>query len=222
MSARGIVRVAAASCLAAIVSACLAQPSPTLSPPLSPSPTSTAAPSTAPPEATASPRPSETAVPTATPEPPLSLEQPDERDDRAIRVDVVSDVPVDGDGTITVTVESLADSMIRDLVLRWPEGLHATLFPAPFQPSADRIRDGGPPLRQEWTKWVIGPGERGEPAGTVSLGYGPLPAGGTLEIPLYVTRRADGAVAFDLQVLAEEALLELDDGEPAQLRIEVP
>jgi hypothetical protein len=56
----------------------------------------------------------------------------------------------------------------------------------------------------------------------VSLGYGPLPAGGTLEIPLYVTRRADGTVAFDLQVLAGEALLVLDDGAPAELRVEVP
>ena len=43
---------------------------------------------------------------------------------------------------------------------------------APFEPSDDRIRDGGPPLVQEWTKWVIGPGERGEPAGTTS-GSGP-------------------------------------------------
>jgi hypothetical protein len=37
-----------------------------------------------------------------------------------------------------------------------------------------------------------------------------------------VTRRADGPVAFDLQVLAGESLLTLDDGELARLRIEVP
>ena len=203
--------------VAIVLGACLAQPSP------SPSPSPSASvPGTETPEPSRTPRATQTAAPTATPEPPLSLDLPDELDERAVRVAVASDLPADGDGTITVTVESLADTMITELVLRWPEDLHATLFPAPFQPTAERIRDGGPPLRQEWTKWVLGPGERGEPAGTVSLGYGPLPAEGTLEIPLYVTRRADGAVAFDLQVLAGEALLTLDDGSPAELRIEVP
>ena len=100
--------------------------------------------------------------------------------------------------------------------------LAETLFLAPFTPSDDRTRDGGPPLVQPWTKWVVGPGERGEPAGTTSLGWGPLLAGATLEIPIVVTRRADGPVAFDLQVLAGEGLLTLEDGEPARLRIEVP
>ena len=52
-----------------------------------------------------------------------------------------------------------------------------SLFLAPFEPSDDRIREGGPPLVQEWTKWVVGPGERGEPEGTTSLGYGPILAG---------------------------------------------
>ncbi|HEX2193935.1 MAG TPA: hypothetical protein VHK63_03120, partial [Candidatus Limnocylindria bacterium] len=85
-----------------------------------------------------------------------------------------------------------------------------------------RIADGGPPLWQEWTKWVEGPGERGEPAGTTSLGWGPLDPGATLVIPLVVTRQAVGAVDFDLQLLAEEALLRLDDGRPAELRVQVP
>jgi hypothetical protein len=174
------------------------------------------------PPASASATTAPSATPTATPEPSLSLPLPDERDDRRVEVAVVVDLPADGDGRIDVSVTSRADALIDELVLRWPEALHGTLFPAPFEPSDDRIRDGGPPLVQPWTKWVVGPGERGEPAGTVSLGYGPLAPGATLEIPLFVTRRAPGSVAFDLQVLAGEALLTLDDGEPAGLRIEAP
>lgn len=204
----------AAVVLPIALAGCFAAPAPSVSP--SPTPI----PATATPEPSATASATESAAPT--PEPALSLELPDGQDDRAVRVEVASDLPADADGTITFTVESLTDTMIRELVLRWPEGLHATLFPAPFQPTAERIRDGGPPLVQPWTKWVVGPGERGEPAGTISLGYGPLPAGGALEVPLYVTRRADGPVAFDLQVLAGEALLRLEGGEPAELRVEVP
>lgn len=203
-----------------LLTACTTDATPSPSPTPEPTPTATQtrtpAPTTPPSSPAASPSP------TATPEPPLSLEPPDARDERRVAVSLDVDVPADEDGRIVVTVESAAESMIEELVLRWPEELHATLFPAPFVPSDDRIGEGAPPLVQPWTKWVVGPGERGEPAGTVSLGYGPLPAGGTLEIPLYVTRRADGAVAFDLQVLAGEALLMLDDGEPAELRVEVP
>jgi hypothetical protein len=131
-------------------------------------------------------------------------------------------VPAGEDGTITVTVTSGADTRIDELVLRWPTELGEALFLAPFSPSDERIRDGGPPLVQPWTKWVIGPGERGEPGGTISLGWGPLLAGATLEIPIVVTRRADGPVAFDLQVLAGNDLLTLEAGEPAQQRVEVP
>lgn len=196
------------------------EPSPTPSPPAA---TPTAA-ATA--TATLAPTPSGTETvtetPTATPEPELSLSLPDEIDERGISVSHTVDLPPDGDGTIVVTVTSGADSMVEELVLRWPEELHATLFPAPFVPSDDRTRDGGDPLRQPWTKWVVGPGEQGEPEGTISLGYGPLLAGATLEIPLYVTRRASGPVAFDLQVLAGEAILTLDGDEPAELRVEVP
>lgn len=211
--------ISAGLILATLLGGCLAEPSPSPTPPPS---ASASTPPTATPEPTRTSGATASAAPTATPEPALSLDLPDELDDRAVRVAVASDLPADAGGTITVTVESMADTMITELVLRWPEDLHDTLFPAPFQPTPDRIREGGNPLVQAWTKWVLGPGERGEPAGTVSLGYGPLPAGDTLEIPLYVTRRADGAVAFDLQVLAGEALLELDDGQPAELRIEVP
>jgi hypothetical protein len=161
-------------------------------------------------------------TPTPTPEPELSLPLPEEVDPRRVSVSTAIDLPSDGDGVIVVTVASGADSLIDELVLRWPIELHETLFPAPFIPSGDRIRDGGEPLVQPWTKWVLGPGERGEPEGTVSLGYGPLLAGATLEIPLYVTRNAPGPVSFDLQVLAGEAILTLGNGEPAELRLEVP
>lgn len=214
-------RPRAAALMALLLAGCIADASP------SPSATQTSA-ATPSPSATASatqrPSPSVTdpPTPTATPEPALSLSPPEASDERRVDVAVTVEMPADDDGQILVTVVSAADTMIDELVLRWPEGLHETLFPAPFVPSDDRIRDGGPPLVQPWTKWVIGPGERGEPAGTVSLGYGPLPAGGSLEIPLFVSRRAPGPVAFDLQVLAGEALLTLADGEPAELRVEVP
>ena len=65
-------------------------------------------------------------------------------------------------------------------------------------------------------------GERGEPAGTTSLGWGPLLPRATLTIPLLVTRNAPGPVAFDLQVLAGEAILTLEAGDPAELRVQVP
>ena len=206
--------------LSLALAGCLADPTPSASPSLTDTrtPTATPAPTARPTATTSTPSPS----PEATPEPTLALDQPDGRDERRVSVTVRADLPSDADGRIDVTVTSEADTMIDELVLRWPEALHETIFPAPFEPSPDRIREGGDPLRQAWTKWVVGPGERGEPAGTISLGYGPLPAGATLEIPLYVTRRADGAVAFDLQVLAGEALLSLPGGEPAELRIEAP
>lgn len=209
-----------AALLAVLLAGCVtdASPSPTATTPTPATPSPSASATPAPP----SPSVTDPPTPSATPEPSLSLPSPEEADDRRVDVAVAVEMPADDDGRILVTVVSAADTMIDELVLRWPEGLHETLFPAPFVPSDERIRDGGPPLVQPWTKWVIGPGERGEPAGTVSLGYGPLPAGGSLEIPLFVSRRASGPVAFDLQVLAGEALLMLPDGEPAELRVEVP
>lgn len=209
-----------AALLAVLLAGCVtdASPSPTATTPTPATPSPSANATLAPP----SPSVTDPPTPSATPEPSLSLPSPEEADDRRVDVAVAVEMPADDDGRILVTVVSAADTMIDELVLRWPEGLHETLFPAPFVPSDERIRDGGPPLVQAWTKWVIGPGERGEPAGTVSLGYGPLPAGGSLEIPLFVSRRAPGPVAFDLQVLAGEALLMLPDGEPAELRVEVP
>jgi hypothetical protein len=198
-----------------LVAGCGAQPPPT------PPPTSTAAASTPTPLASRTP-PSASPSPTATVEPALSLELPEGRDERPVAISVQVDVAPDAGGQITVQVTSRAEAMIDELVLRWPTDLDATLFLAPFTPSDERIRDGGPPLLQEWTKWVVGPGEQGEPAGTTSLGWGPLPGNGTLTIPIVVSRVAPGPVAFDLQILAGNDLLVLDDGSPAELRVEVP
>jgi len=202
--------------LALTVAACNASPT------ASPSTAATAATGSGTP--TSAPTSSPTATPeaTATPEPPLSLARPAESDARRVRVTVSPDVPRDGQGTITVVVANLSDQRIDELVLRWPTDLRQTLFLAPFQPAEARIVDGGPPLYQQWTKWVDGPGEHGEPAGTTSLGWGPLDAGVTLTIPVVVNRVAPGEVAFDLQILAGEALLTLEDGTPAALRVDVP
>lgn len=200
-----------------LVSGCAVPPSPSPSPSAAATTTPTAIQT---PTVSASAAPPPTAA--ATPAPSLSLEPPEERDDRVVTVRVTPDVPADGNGTILVTVSSAADTRIDELVLRWPVELNDTLFLAPFEPSEERIREGGDPLVQPWTKWVIGPGERGEPAGTISLGWGPLLAGATLEIPLVVTRRAPGPLAFDLQILAGNALLAFEDGGPAELRVEVP
>jgi hypothetical protein len=203
-----------------IVAGCLARPTPTPLPSPSPSsePTPTVEVSTSP---TSEPSETEVASPTATPEPSLSLDLPEGSDQRVVSVTVEPNVGPDG-GEIIVSVTSAADERIDELVLRWPTELNTTLVLAPFVPSEERIRDGGPPLVQEWTKWVVGPGEQGEPDGTISLGYGPLLPGATLTIPLNVRRTAEGAVAFDLQVLAGNDQLTLDGGEPAELRVEVP
>jgi hypothetical protein len=213
---RAPVRLAWLMPVAALVAACglLVEPTPT--------PTATAIPSPTP-EASVAPTSSAPAAsPTPSPEPSLSLHPPGATDERRVRVGVVFELPADADGRIVVTLTNLSQDRINEVVVRWPTELSQTLFLAPFIASEDRIRDGGPPLVQDWTKWVEGPGERGEPAGTTSLGYGPMDPGMTLTIPLSATRAAAGPVAFDLQVLAGEALLTRDDGTPAQLRIEAP
>lgn len=218
-------RRCAALLAAALLTGCLAQPTPapaTATPTLSlPSSPSGSLPVSASP------------LPTATPEPALALEPPGRRDARQVRFTVTVDVKADGDGEIQVDVESLADTRIDEIVLRWPTELADTLYLAPFTPSEARSREGGPPLHFAWTKWVEGPGELGEPAGTTSLGWGPLQPHAKLSIPLVVTRRAPGPIAFDLQLLAGvphvapvsgdgDALLSDPDGDPAQTRIEVP
>lgn len=205
---------AAAGLSLLLLAACALTLSPSATPSAQPTATVLASPS-------AAPTGGGTSEPTTTPEPALSLDLPAESDERVITVDVTPRVG-DAGGEIIVSVTSQASERIDELVLRWPTALGTSLFLAPFVPTDDRIRDGGPPLVQNWTKWVIGPGEEGEPAGTISLGYGPLMPGATLRIPLNVTRRAEGGVAFDLQLLAGGALLNLRGGEPAELRVQVP
>jgi hypothetical protein len=200
-----------------VIAGCLPRPSPTPPEPTA-EPTPTMSASAAP---TSEPSETEAASPTATPEPSLSLDLPEASDSRGVSVTVEPNVGAEG-GEIIVSVTSAADERIDELVLRWPTELGATLVLAPFVPSEDRIRDGGPPLVQTWTKWVVGPGEQGEPDGTISLGYGPLLPGATLTMPLNVRRVAEGAVAFDLQVLARNDILALETGDPAELRVEVP
>jgi hypothetical protein len=204
--------------LCLVIAGCIAEPTPT------PLTTPEAPVSTPTPLATPTPDESDppAATPTATPEPALSLDLPDESDGRVVTVGISVAIPPDADGELVITVTSGAADLIDELVLRWPTELHRTLFPAPFTPSEDRIRDGGPPLVQPWTKWVVGPGERGEPGGAVSLGWGPLLPGATLEIPLVVSRIGPGPVAFDLQVLAGNAILTVEGGGPAEFRVEVP
>jgi hypothetical protein len=213
------VRVAIRLLLAAAVglgaAACTAEPSPTPAPSIRPTPTATPSPV---PSASASLPP---ASPSATPEPALSLDLPAGSDPRVITVAVTPSVGAEG-GTFTVVVTSSAADRIDELVMRWPAELEATMRLAPFAASTARYDDSAPPLDQDWTKWVIGPGEQGEPAGTISVGWGPLLPGATLTIPLVVTRAAAGPVAFDFQLLAGNDLLTLDSGAPAELRIEVP
>jgi hypothetical protein len=162
-------------------------------------------------------------TPSPTPQPTLSLELPPTTDSRQVALTVTPALTADA-GRITVSLTNRSTSRIDEVVLRWPTALAATVFLAPFQPSQDRIREGGPPLTASthWTKWVEGPGEHGEPAGTTSLGYGPMDPGMTLEIPLFASRHAAGPVAFDLQVLAGEALLSDPDGHPAVVRVSAP
>lgn len=171
--------------------------------------------STAPATPVASGRP--TAEPTATPQPAFTLALPPTSDPRIITANVEP-----SDDGLLVTVANTTDERIDEIVLRWTTELDSVFFMMPFVPSEERIRENGPPLVQDWTKWVIGPGERGEPAGTTSLGYGPLMPRATLAIPLHVNRIEPGPIAFDLQLLAGNDILALPDGGPAMLRIEVP
>lgn len=187
-----------------VLAGCSLEPSPTPLP-------------TAPPTATHVASTPATVEPTASPQPAFTLPLPPTTDPRVIGAEVAP-----SDDGLLVTVTNTTDSRIDELVLRWTTELDAVFFIAPFVPSEDRIRENGPPLVQEWTKWVVGPGERGEPAGTTSLGYGPLMPGATLAIPLHVDRVVPGSIAFDLQLLAGNDILALDDGGPAVLRIDVP
>lgn len=201
---------------AAVLAACGLLASRTPTPLVSPSPSGSSS-------RTAGASPSQSGAPSPTPEPTLSLDPPPATDPRQVAITVTPALTSDG-GRITVSITNQSPSRIDEIVLRWPTALAATIFFAPFQPSDERVREGGPPLTAStrWTKWVEGPGEQGEPSGTTSLGYGPIDPGTTLDVPLFATRHAAGPVAFDLQVLAGEALLSDPDGRPAVVRVSAP
>jgi hypothetical protein len=188
---------------------------------VTPSPSASVTASTAP---TASPSGSPTPLPTSTPEPPLSLALPSESDPRSIifAVAVQSDLAATTSGHVVVTVTNRSDSTVAELVLRWPTALKEIISLAPFEPTDIRIGEGGLVLYQEWTKWVEGPGEMGEPSGTTSLGWGPLLPGATLTITLTANRIANQPSAFDLQFLAGEAILSTEAGPAAELRVALP
>ncbi|MEP7040670.1 MAG: hypothetical protein ABI864_03755 [Chloroflexota bacterium] len=177
--------------------------------------------------ASGAPSPSVTPGASATPEPSpsdsgrLTLPAPTTSDPTPISYTVSVEVEAGGSGRLIITVTNLGSEPVPELVLRWPTAVRETIFLAPFQPSQQRIREGGDPLVQDWTRWVDGPGERGEPAGTTSLGWGPLLRGGTLTIRVLATRVAPGPITFDLQILSGEAILR-SDGAPAWLQVEMP
>lgn len=216
-------RLAAAAVGTLLLAACDLLPSESASPSAATPPPAESRSASASPSASAPASPSDapSAPASPTPEPSLSLALPETSDDRIVRVTVAPDLDADG-GTLLVTVTSAADERIDELVLRWPRELESQLRLAPFAPSEERIREGGEPLVQPWTKWVVGPGEEGEPDGTISVGWGPLLPGATLEIPLLATRSSDAPVAFDLQLLSDNDLLTLQGGKPAELRVEIP
>jgi hypothetical protein len=190
----------------------------------SPNPSvATSTPPSASPSASRSASPTETAAPSPTDSGRLTLPAPTSSDPTPIRYAVTVEVEAGGSGRIVVVVTNLGQVIIPELVLRWPTGLRDTIFLAPFQPSQQRIREGGDPLVQDWTSWVEGPGEHDEPEGTTSLGWGPLLKGGTLTIPVLATRVAPGPIDFDLQILnGDTGAVLRADGEPAWFQVEVP
>jgi hypothetical protein len=151
----------------------------------------------------------------------LRLPSPSGTDANRISYTVTVDIKAGASGRLVVVVKNLGKELVTELVLRWPTEVRDTIFLAPFTPSKQRIREGGDPLVQAWTKWVNGPGESGEPAGTTSLGWGPLLVGGTLTIPILATRVAPGPIAFDFQILNGEKVLQ-SNGDPAWFEVDVP
>lgn len=197
---------------AVLLAACSLQTSPNPSASQSPSAGASHSESTQA-SATAEPSPSDSGR--------LTLPPPTDSDSTPITYKVTVEIAAAASGRLVIVVTNLSQEIVQELVLRWPTQVRDTIFLAPFQPSAQRIREGGDPLVQDWTKWVEGPGEHGEPAGTTSLGWGPLLAGGTLTIPVQATRVAPGPITFDLQILSGEKVLQ-SGGEPAWLQVSVP
>ena len=194
--------------LALLVAGCglFPSPSPSSKPRVEPTPTE---------------EPTPTVEPTPTEEAGLRLPTPTASDLTSITYTVTVELEAGASGRLLVEVSNLTTDIIPELVLRWPTAVRDTIFLAPFEPLQQRIRESGDPLRQDWTKWVDGPGEHGEPAGTTSLGWGPLLAGGTLTIPVLATRVAPGPLTFDFQLLNGQAIL-VTDGVPAWTEVTVP
>jgi hypothetical protein len=198
---------------AAVLTACVLQSSPT------PGATPTPGPSSAGPSASASI--GATAEPSPSDGGRLKLPSPVGTDPTPITYSVKVEVAAGASGQLVVVVTNRGDAIVPELVLRWPTKVRDTIFLAPFTPSQQRIREGGDPLVQDWTKWVDGPGENGEPAGTTSLGWGPLLVGGTLTIPIVANRVAPGPIAFDMQILNGEKVFD-SDGAPAWFEVDIP
>jgi len=199
---------------AVVLAACTLQSS--ASPSANPSTSSAGA------TASAATQPSATAEPSPSDSGRLTLPEPSATDSTIpISYTVKVEVAAGASGRLVVVVTNLGAAMVPELVLRWPTEVRDTILLAPFQPSQQRIQEGGDPLVQDWTKWVDGPGEHGEPAGTTSLGWGPLLVGGTLTIPVLATRVAPGPISFDLQILNGEKVLQ-SDGVFAWLHVDVP
>ncbi|MEP6807867.1 MAG: hypothetical protein ABI978_04640 [Chloroflexota bacterium] len=196
-----------AALIASALAACVASPSPS---PQTPSPS-----------ASPSALPTATPEPTATPIPHLTLPAPAATSQTTITFSVTVELKAGESGRLVVVVSNLTKTMVPELVLRWPTAVRDTIVLAPFEPSQQRIREGGDPLVQDWTKWVEGPGEQGEPAGTTSLGWGPLLPDGTLTIPVLATRVAPGPLVFALQILDGEAVLTSGHA-PAIEQVNVP
>ncbi|HSF02780.1 MAG TPA: hypothetical protein VLA62_07215 [Solirubrobacterales bacterium] len=162
-------------------------------------------------------------VPSPTDAGRLILPAPTKSDPTPISYSVTVQVEAGASGRIVVVVTNLGEVIVPELVLRWPTDVRDTVFLAPFQPSQQRIREGGDPLVQDWTSWVDGPGEHDEPAGTTSLGWGPLLRGGTLTIPVLATRVAPGPIVFDLQILnGDTGAVLRSDGAPVWVQVTVP
>ena len=179
------------------------------------------------PSATPSPAPTETkAAPSPSPSPslpPLSIELPETESTVVIEYSVTPNIPAEGTGQLLVTVTNTSSELLDEIIVRWPTEVEATIYLAPFEPGPERMVN---PLVVPWTRWVEGPGTRGEPEGTTSLGWGPIDPGMTLEIPIIATRRAEGAIEFDLQLLEGSrdtpgAILVTADGDPAETRVTV-
>ena len=200
---------AAVACLVLLAACASPTPSPSASQPV--------ASIAASPSATPSPTPE----PSPSGPPHLALPPAKATDTTSIRYTVTVDLQAGASGKLVVVIINLTHTKVPELVLRWPTAVRDTVFLAPFEPSQQRIREGGLPLVQDWTKWVDGPGEHGEPAGTTSLGWGPLLPGGTLTISVLATRVAAGPITFDLQILNGEAIL-LSSGLPAAQVVSVP